>query len=98
MSAPAAAAAKKAVKFTTNFRLAGMNYLDALTVQTTALRNVRGAGGAGRWLGWGNSLGFVCPPQMGRGVAAAGWEGGAATRARGSTRRLGIAALLCPAE
>lgn len=51
MSAPAAAAAKKAVKFTTNFRLAGLNYLDALTVQTTALRNVRwwgGARGAGR--------------------------------------------------
>ena len=38
MSAPAAAA--KAVKFTSAFRLAGLNYLEALTVQTTSLRKV----------------------------------------------------------
>ena len=38
MSAPAAKVAKK---WTALFRGAGMNYLDALTVQTTALRKVR---------------------------------------------------------
>ena len=37
MSAPVAA---KAVKFTSAFRLAGMNYLEALAVQTNALRRV----------------------------------------------------------
>jgi chromosome segregation ATPase len=36
----ASAAAATAVKFTSAFRIAGLNYLDALTVQTTALRKV----------------------------------------------------------
>jgi len=51
MSAPAAAKAAK--KWTALFRGAGMNYLDALTVQTTALRKVcvrvsaRGRAGVG---------------------------------------------------
>lgn len=34
------AATQKAVKFTSAFRLAGLNYLEALTVQTNALRRV----------------------------------------------------------
>ena len=42
----AAQVAKKASKFTAAYRLAGMNYLDALTVQTTALRKVSSASAA----------------------------------------------------
>ena len=50
MSAPQQAA-KAAKKWTALFRGSGMNYLDALTVQTTALRKVCALNCAGGMIG-----------------------------------------------